>query len=150
MLPHHKNTEEHGTFSHIHKLWLSQSHACWVPTQLTTIHGAWKQNALKIKRSILVGVWFIFWCWAIGSGSTTLNLAHNTQQIIVFQSGLLAMAFSSLAMSVAVGLRWASGSPSMNLFELFVHFPESNSSPTPNTFNPFPKLYLRLAFACSA
>ena len=128
MLPHHKKTEEHGTFSHIHIV-IIKSKPCVLGTH-TISHHAW-----ELKSNILCGkicsgrcvvlllhsqsVICIFSCWAIDS--TTQNLVHNMQQIVVFRSGSRAMAFSSLTMSVRVGLRWASGSPSTNLSELFVH-----------------------------
>ena len=96
---HHKKTEEHGTFSHIH---IQKSRPFVLGTH-TINHHPWSLKAtcsqswkicsyrcmglLLHSRSVIS---IFFWCWAIWLKSTTLNLAHNTQQIVVFRSGLLA------------------------------------------------------------
>ena len=91
---------------------------------------AWRQHALLKDPSLQVYIllyahspWYVFFNGELFDVvSTTQNLAHNMQQFMEFQSGLLAVTLFSLQWEVAVGVRWASGSPSTNLSEwLFVH-----------------------------
>ena len=54
--------------------------------------------------------------------STTWNLAHNTQLVVEFQSGSLAVTISSLTMKSCSWIKRTSGSLSTKLSErLFVH-----------------------------
>ena len=96
------------------------------PTQLATKYGELKSNTL----SVLVGVLFYFYiysqCYVFFHYEllTQVNNSEPSSQYTTNHSvsfRFTGLAFSSLTMSVGVGLRWASGSPSTNFSELFVH-----------------------------